>query len=208
MYREVLRHELFGLDQVVRAKRAARVPIVLSREEVRAVLQNLRGTAWLMASLMYGSGIRVLECARLRVKDVDFHRAELTVRDGKGRKDRVTLPPVRLAPPLRNHLERVRIQHEADRKAGLGSVEMPGALRRKYPKAGTEWPWQWVFPATRFYTCRVTGERRRHHLHESVLQRDFKEAVRVAGITKPATCHTLRHYAGSRIMPGASLQAL
>jgi integron integrase len=193
LYREVLRHELAGLEQVVRAKRAARVPVVLSREEVRGVLENLHGTPWLMASLMYGSGLRVLECARLRVKDLDFHRAEITVRDGKGQKDRVTLLPERLAPALRSHLERVRLQHEVDRKAGLGWVEMPNALRRKYPKAGQEWPWQWVFPATRMYTCTLTGQRRRHHLHESVLQRDFKEAVRRAAIPKPATCHTLRH---------------
>jgi integron integrase len=193
LYREVLRHDLSGLEQVVRARRAARLPVVLSRVEVTAVLRHLRGTPWLMASLMYGSGLRVLECARLRVKDVDFQRAELTVRDGKGQKDRVTLLPDRLAPTLRSHLERVRHQHEADRKAGLGWVEMPNALRLKYPRAGQEWPWQWVFPATRFYTCAQTGQRRRHHLHESVLQRDFKQAVSRAGVAKTATCHTLRH---------------
>jgi integron integrase len=193
LYRDVLGMAMSGLDEVVRAKRAVRVPVVLSRDEVRQVLNQLRGTPWLMASLMYGSGLRLLECARLRVKDVDFHRHELTVRDGKGQKDRVTLLPATLEPALRDHLERVRLQHGADRQAGLGTVELPGALRRKYPTAAREWPWQWVFPAKRFYTCSRTGERRRHHLHESVVQREFKAGVRVARITKPATCHTLRH---------------
>jgi integron integrase len=193
LYRDVLRHPVTGLDEVVRAKRSVRVPVVLSGGEVRAILIHLKRTTGLMASLLYGTGLRVLECARLRVKDVDFQRREVTVRDGKGRKDRVTVLPNALAAPLRAHLEQVRLQHAADVRAGLGGVELPDALLRKYPNASREWAWQWVFPATRFYVCRRTGEKRRHHLHETVLQRDFKQAMRVAGIAKAATCHTLRH---------------
>lgn len=193
LYRVVLGQDVAGLDDIVRAKRSARVPTVLSRSEVAAVIARLRGTPWLMASLMYGSGLRLLECARLRVKDLDFSRHELTVRDGKGRKDRVTLLPTPLFQPLQDHLRRVRFQHEEDLKAGLGAVELPDALRRKYPTAEVEWGWQWVFPAARFYRCPRTGRRRRHHLHESVLQRTFKMALRLADVAKPASCHTLRH---------------
>jgi integron integrase len=193
LYREVLQRELSGLEEVVRAKRPTRLPQVLSRGEVAAVLQELNGPLWLMASLMYGAGLRLLECCQLRIKDVDFARNELTVRDGKGRKDRMTMLPDSLAGPLRKHLERTRQQHESDLAAGLGSVGLPDALERKYPRAPWEWGWQWVFPATRLHLDATTGRRRRHHLHESVLQRAFKQAVRIAGIAKPASCHTLRH---------------
>ncbi len=167
--------------------------MVLSRGEVSALLTQLRGPVWLMASLMYGSGLRLLECVELRVKDVHVDRGELMVRDGKGGKDRVTMLPAALKGPLSRHLERMKAQHESDLLAGRGSVALPGALAAKYPNAGREWGWQWVFPATRFYVDEVTGERRRHHLHESVLQRAVREAVRAAGIPRPATCHTLRH---------------
>jgi integron integrase len=146
-----------------------------------------------MASLMYGAGLRLLECAELRVKDINFDRGELTIRNGKGSKDRVTMLPVSLKDPLRNHLAQVKQQHEKDLSAGRGAVALPGTLRAKYPNAPFEWGWQWVFPATRFYIDRATGERRRHHLHESVLQRAVKDAVRSAGIPRPATCHSLRH---------------
>ncbi|HEU0094553.1 MAG TPA: integron integrase [Vicinamibacteria bacterium] len=193
LYGEVLDQKLTGLEKVVRAKRPLRLPVVLSREEVAAVLSRLEGTPHLMASLMYGGGLRLLECAQLRVKDVDLIRGELTVRDGKGRKDRVTVLPMSLADPLRSHLSRVRLQHESDRAAGLGCVQLPNALDRKYPSAGFEWAWQWVFPATRFYDDACSGARRRHHLHESLMQKAFKDAVRLAGVTKPATCHSLRH---------------
>ncbi len=193
LYRDVLGRELAGLEETPRAKRPIRLPLVLAREEVQAVLRRLRGDPWLMCALMYGGGLRLLECCRLRVKDVDFLRAEITVHDGKGRKDRVTVLPDRLVPVLRQHLERVERLHRRDLEGTAGYVALPDALGRKYPNASREWPWQWVFPARRIYQDEVTGERRRHHLHESLLQRVFAEAVRASGLSKPATCHTLRH---------------
>ena len=146
-----------------------------------------------MASLMYGAGLRLMECCRLRVKDLDLERGEITVRDGKGAKDRVTLLPARLRQPLMIHLENVERLHRRDLQRGLGRAPLPGALLRKYPNADPEWGWQWVSPATRFYFDDQTRLRHRHHLHESVVQRAMKDAVRVAGIAKPASCHTLRH---------------
>ena len=193
LYREVLGVELPWLDDVIRAKRPVHLPVVLTREEVRAVLQRLDGVPRLMAVLLYGAGLRLLECCRLRVKDVDFATNQLTIRDGKGHQDRATMLPAAVKADLLAHLERVRRQHEDDLRHGAGWVELPGALLRKYPNAGRAWGWQWVFPATRIYVDRVTGQRRRHHLHESVLQRAVKDAVRSAGIAKPATCHTFRH---------------
>ena len=193
LYREVLGVELPWLDDVVRAKRPLHLPVVLTRDEVRAVLQRLDGVPRLMAVLLYGAGLRLLECCRLRVKDVDFAMNQITIRDGKGHKDRPTMLPAAVKAEMAAHLERVREQHQADLRHGAGWVELPGALMRKYPNAGRDWGWQWVFPATRFYVDRVTGQRRRHHLHESVLQRAVKDAVRAAGIAKPATCHTFRH---------------
>jgi integron integrase len=193
LYGVVLGQRLGWMNDIVRARRPVRLPVVLSRDEVASLLSRLRGDVWLMAALLYGAGLRLLECAELRVKDLDFDRGELVVRDGKGGKDRVTMLPAALRGPLREHLGRVKAQHEADVAAGRGSVALPGALRVKYPGASVEWAWQWVFPATRFYIDRVTGERRRHHLHESVLQRAVKDAARAAGIWRPATCHSLRH---------------
>ena len=193
LYRVVLGIELKWLDEMVRAKRPQRLPVVLTRREVRALLERLRGTTWLMASLLYGSGLRLLECARLRVKDVDFERGEILVRDGKGRKDRVTMLPASVKAPLRVHLAQVRQMHADDLRHGLGAVELPDALALKYSNASREWGWQWVFPASRHYVVAATGERRRHHLHETVLQRAVKQAAQEAGIAKPASCHTLRH---------------
>jgi len=193
LYREVLRQDMPWLDDVVRARRPPRLPVVLTRREVQAVIRQLRGTPRLMAVLLYGSGLRLLECARLRVKDIDFERHQITVRAGKGDKDRITPLPTNISGELARHLEAIKNQHELDVRHGAGWVELPWALGRKYPGAGREWPWQWVFPATRFYVDRATGQRRRHHLHESVLQRAVKDAVRHAGIPKRATCHTLRH---------------
>ena len=193
LYRQVLQVEMPWLDNVVRAKRSERLPVVLTREEVRAVIRELQGPPRLMAILLYGAGLRLLECARLRVKDVDFATNQIIVRAGKGDRDRVTMLPAVVRTDLVRHVEMVRRQHEADLRHGAGWVELPWALARKYPNAGREWAWQWVFPATRIYVDRETGQRRRHHLHESVLQRAVKEAVRRAGIAKRATCHTFRH---------------
>jgi len=193
LYREVLGVELPWLDVVVRAKRPQHLTVVLTRDEVRAVLQRLDGVSRLMALLLYGAGLRLLECCHLRVKDIDFATNQIVIRDGKGRKDRVTMLPAAVKAALIAHLERAREQHQADLRRGAGWVELPNALTRKYPNAGRDWGWQWVFPATRFYVERLTGQRRRHHLHESVLQRAVKDAVRGAGIAKQATCHTFRH---------------
>lgn len=170
-----------------------RVPSVLTREAVVAVLGNLRGPEALIASLLYGSGLRLLESCRLRVKDVDLGRGEITVRDGKGARDRVTMLPRRLVPEVAAQLERTRRQHEDDLAAGRGSVELPDALARKYPRAAFELAWQWVFPATRHFRDPVSGLERRHHLHESVVQRAVRAAVQRAGISRRASCHTLRH---------------
>jgi len=146
-----------------------------------------------MATLLYGSGLRLLECARLRVQDIDFATSQIVVRDGKGAKDRVTVLPAVAKGPLAQHLQRVKRQYEADLTRGAGWVELPWALARKYPNAGREWPWQWIFPTTRFYFDRATGQRRRHHLHETVVQRAVTEAVRRARLAKRATPHTFRH---------------
>jgi integron integrase len=193
LYRNVLEQDLPWLDGIVRAKTSERLPVVLTRDEVRAVLQQLEGPPRLMAVLLYGAGLRLLECARLRIKDLDFATNQIMVRAGKGDRDRVTMLPEAVKPALTRHLESVKRQHQVDLAHGAGWVELPWALGRKYPNAGGEWPWQWVFPAMRIYFHRETGQRRRHHLHESVLQRAVKEAVRRAGIAKHATCHTFRH---------------
>lgn len=193
LYRTVLDRDVPWLDGLVRAKHPAQLPVVLSRDEVAAVLRHLHGVPRLMGVVLYGSGLRLLECARLRVKDVDFSRGQFVVRSGKGDRDRAALLPSTVRPALQEHLERVRRLHEADLRSGAGWVELPHALSRKLPSAGRAWPWQWVFPATRIYVDRDTGERRRHHLHETVLQRAVHEAARVAGISKRVTCHTFRH---------------
>ncbi len=193
LYRDVLDRDLPWLNELVRARRPARLPVVLSREEVGAVIRELEGVCRLMATLLYGAGLRLLECARLRVKDVDFRRSQLTIRGGKGDRDRQTVLPETVQAPLAAHLVRVRRLHDTDLRAGAGWVELPMALARKYPYAGREWVWHWVFPATRGYFHRETGQRRRHHLHESVLQRAVREAARHAAIAKRVTCHAFRH---------------
>jgi len=193
LYRDVLEIDLPWLDGIVRAKRPARLPVVLTRDEIRAVLARLDGMPRLMACLLYGAGLRVLECCRLRVQDLDFGTNQIVVRGGKGDKDRVTMLPTVAKADLRRHLDAARIQHEDDLASGGGWVELPTALLRKYANAGREWVWQWVFPATRVYRDRLTGQVRRHHLHESVLQRALKDAVRRAGVAKRASPHTLRH---------------
>jgi integron integrase len=193
LYDAVLNKKIGLIDGVVRAKRPQRLPVVLTKDEVKKVIDHINGVPRLMAILLYGAGLRLMECCRLRVKDIDFSRNEIVVRSGKGNKDRHTMLPSAVRESLIQHLRGAKLQHEDDLKKGLGRVSLPNALDRKYPNAGKEWGWQWVFPATSHYTDEVTGEKRRHHLHESVLQRAFKEARIKAGVFKPAGCHTLRH---------------
>jgi integron integrase len=193
LYREVLQIDLPLIEGVERAKRPQRIPIVLTAEEVKKVLARISGTHHLMASLLYGAGLRLMECVRLRVKDLDFDYRQIIVRDGKGEKDRRTILPAPLEESLRHHLARVRLQHEEDVRQGYGRVYLPYALDRKYPNAATEWIWQYAFPAAKLSVDPRTGERRRHHASEDRLQRAVKEALRRAGVEKRASCHTLRH---------------
>lgn len=193
LYDQVLGKKIGLVDGVVRAKRPHRLPVVLTKNEVRQVVNHMTGVPQLMTILLYGAGLRLMECCRLRVKDIDFSRNEIVVRAGKGDKDRHTMLPTAIKESLLKHLALTRSQHQEDLNKGLGRIALPNALERKYLNAGREWPWQWVFPAPQHYTDRVTGERRRHHLHESVLQRAVRDAVVLAGISKPASCHTFRH---------------
>lgn len=193
LYREVLDVELPWLDNVQRAKKPQRRPVVLTADEVRSVFVHLEGKKWLMASLLYGTGMRLMECLRLRVKDIDFSMRQITVRSGKGDKDRVTMLPDSLVEPLMGQLEKARIIHERDLAEGFGDVYLPHALDRKYPHAGHEWGWQYVFPASKRSLDPRSNKKRRHHADEKTLQRAMKQAVRAAGLTKPASCHTLRH---------------
>jgi integron integrase len=193
LYKHVLKQEIGWLDNVERIKRPARVPVVLTRDEVHKIFAHLHGMPRLMAGLLYGSGLRLMECVRLRVKDIDFGYARITVREGKGGKDRVTMLPVNLAAGLQRHLQKVKAQHEQDIDDGFGHVHLPDALGRKFPSAAREWGWQYVFPSSRISLDPRTAIRRRHHVDENVLQVAIKKAVRTAAIDKPATCHTLRH---------------
>jgi integron integrase len=188
LYKEVLGRPLDWLDGLVRAKRPARVPTVLTAAK------------WLMASLLYGAGLRLRECLKLRVKDVDFEYRQIIVRDGKGAKDRVTVLPAAVIEPLKAHLVRVKALHERDLAAGYGDVEWPDALARKYPRAAYDWAWKFVFPAHRYSTCPRTGVIRRHHVFEDVLIRAVKQAARAAGINKHVSCHTLRHSFASHLL--------
>jgi integron integrase len=193
LYREVLLIDLPIIEGVERAKRPHRVPVVLTLEEVKRVLSRISGTHHLMASLLYGAGLRLMECVRLRVKDLDFDYRQIIVRDGKGQKDRRTILPEPLIEPLWHHLARVRLQHAENVRQGCGSVYLPYAPERKYPNAAIEWVWQYAFPASKISIDPRSGLRRRHHASEDRLQRVVKEAIRHAGIDKRASCHTLRH---------------
>lgn len=193
LYREVLHQALPWMDDITRAKKPKRLPVVLTQEEVRVVLSHLEGHMWLMASLLYGAGLRLMECLRLRVKDVDFGYRQLIVRDGKGQQDRATMLPQRAVEPLKQHLEKVKILHQQDLTEGFGEVYLPGALERKYPRASTAWEWQYVFPARQRAVDPRSGKTRRHHVDSKVLQRAVKKAVRQANLTKHASCHTFRH---------------
>ena len=193
LYRHVLMLELPWMTEVVRAPARPRLPVVLSREEVRAVIRRMQGSERLVVMLLYGAGLRLLEALRLRVKDIDFDMDQIVVRGGKGDRDRITMLPQSLKAELRRHLSEVRVLHERDLGRGAGVVELPHALDRKFPNAGREWVWQWVFPATRLHVREPGGGLRRHHLHESMVQRAVTVAVRESGIGKRATCHSFRH---------------
>lgn len=193
LYQQVFGQQLPWMQAIGRPQRKPRVPEVMSVSEVRAVLVLLEGTHGVLARLLYGTGLRISEALQLRIKDVDFERRTLVVRAGKGGKDRVVMLPAALAPGLREQMHRARVLWEADARAGRGGVQMPDALERKYPRAGASWSWFWVFPQAEHSVCPRSGVERRHHLFDQTFQRDFKRAVHRAGITRPATPHTLRH---------------
>jgi len=193
LYREVLNREFGDLGEVVRAKKPRNLPVVFSKAETRKIINQLEGRNWLMAQLMYGAGLRVMECVRLRVKDVDFDYRQILVRNGKGAKDRITILPEIIIENMKRHLEKVKNIHENDLKAGFGSVYLPYALERKYKHADRSWAWQWVFPASKRSIDPRSKVERRHHLHETVIQKAVKKAIRDAGIAKTGNCHALRH---------------
>lgn len=193
LYRHVLGREVGDLGEVIRARKPQRLPVVMTREEVKSVMSHLKGDKWLMANLMYGAGLRLMECLRLRIQDVDFGANQIIVRDGKGAKDRITMLPHTVKGPLQKHLELVKQTHLRDLTEGHGRVLMPYALARKYPNAAADWSWQWVFPQENRWVNAKTGEQGRHHVHESLVQKAVAEAVRKARLPKRATCHTFRH---------------
>ncbi|MDA3896385.1 MAG: integron integrase [Desulfobacteraceae bacterium] len=193
LYREVLKQEFNNLGDVVRAKTTRKLPVVYTQSEIRIIINQLEGRNWLMGQTMYGAGLRVMECVRLRVKDIDFGYRQIVVRDGKGRKDRITLLPDIMVDNLKRHLEKVKSIHDFDLKAGFGTVYMPYALERKYKHADRSWSWQWVFPASKRSIDPRSKIERRHHINESVIQKAVKKATRSAGITKTGNCHALRH---------------
>jgi integron integrase len=202
LYKEVLAIELPWLDNVEQAKTPKRLPVVLNRDEIQAILSRLTGTHWLVASLLYGTGMRIMECLRLRVQDVDIKRNEILIRDGKGFKDRVTMLPMSLVVSLQTHLVKVRELHENDLAQNFGAVYMPYALERKYPNAAKEWIWQYVFPAAKLSTDPRTKIVRRHHIQEQAIQRAVKQAARDADLTKAATPHTFRHSFATHLLEG------
>jgi integron integrase len=193
LYKQVLKKDPGTFDDLVHAKRPSKLPVVFTRNEVKNILLHLEGAAWVMGQLLYGAGLRLMECIRLRVKDVDFGYKQIVVRDGKGNKDRVTMFPEIVVESLQRHLLKVKQIHERELKEGFGTVYMPYALERKYPNANRSWAWQYVFPATKRSVDPRSGIEQRHHISENVLHRAIKSAIREAGINKPGSCHSLRH---------------
>jgi len=193
LYRDVLKKNLARIEDIERARLPTRLPVVFTREEVRALMKRLSGVDLIAASLMYGAGLRLMECLRLRVKDIDFSYNQITIRSGKGEKDRVTMLPASLKEPLRCHLLNVRLIHQTDLRQGLGELYLPYALERKFSGAARQWGWQYVFPAQGLTRDPRSGNLRRHHVHESKIQRAVKNAIRASRITKRGSCHTFRH---------------
>ena len=193
LYKYVLNTGLGSFGELVRAKKKKNLPVVFTREEVGRVLENMTGTHWLMANLLYGSGLRLMECIRLRVKDIDFGYNQIVVRDGKGKKDRITMLPKILVPHLKEHLDKVKNQHKKDLAQGYGSVFLPNALERKYRGADKSWVWQYVFPSSKISVDPRSGIKRRHHVNQQYLHRAVKSAVQKSEIFKAASCHTFRH---------------
>ena len=193
LYRDVLKQELPYVSDIERARKPKRLPVVFTRDETKRILGNLEGTHWLIAALLYGSGLRLMECLRLRVKDIDFTYGQVVVRDGKGEKDRLTMLPAKLKQPLLRHLQKIKVLHEEDLRAGYGEVFLPYALARKYPNAPKQWGWQYVFPSGVRSADPRSGKQRRHHIADSTVQTAIKKALRQANISKHGSCHTLRH---------------
>ncbi|MFH0926205.1 MAG: integron integrase [bacterium] len=208
LYREILNIPLDGID-AIRAKKKAKIPVVLTKEEVKRVIISMEGVQQLITKILYGSGLRLLECLRLRIQDIDFNMNEITVHDGKGEKDRITFLPEPVKPILRDHLERVKILHDNDLAKGYGQVYLPYALARKYPKADKEWRWQYVFPSKGLLKDPRSGIIRRHHIHENSVQKAVNQAAKKVGIIKRATPHTFRHsFATHLLIDGTDIREI